>query len=93
MGSAVELVDLYSIVGVAGSAVPLQPAKEVELADLRPSFHTVSLRGCSIEHLLHARAKDAHHHLLEHTKEGPVMPTQHIFCSIPKCLHAFFFLL
>jgi hypothetical protein len=35
MGSTVELVDLYCLVGVAGSAVPLQPAKEVELADLR----------------------------------------------------------
>jgi hypothetical protein len=35
MGSAVESVDLYWLVEVAGSAVPLQPAKEVELADLQ----------------------------------------------------------
>jgi hypothetical protein len=35
MGSAVESFDLYCPVGVAGSAVPLQPAKEVELADLQ----------------------------------------------------------
>jgi hypothetical protein len=88
---------------VAGSAVPLQPAEEVELTDLQRlveeagragsqrsveeagltgsaavavslvgqswtlPLHTVSLRGYSIEHLLHARAKDAHHHLLENT--------------------------
>jgi hypothetical protein len=35
MGSAVELVDLYCLAEVAGSAVPVQPAKEVELADLQ----------------------------------------------------------
>jgi hypothetical protein len=58
-----------------------------------PGLHTVSLRGYSIEHLLHARSKDTHHHLLQHTKEGPVMPTQHIFRSIPIRLHAFFLLL
>jgi hypothetical protein len=27
--------------------------------------------GYPIEHLLHARAKDAYHHLLEHTKKKP----------------------
>jgi hypothetical protein len=35
MGSTVESVDLYCLAGVAGSAVPLQPAKEVELADFQ----------------------------------------------------------
>jgi hypothetical protein len=35
MGSAVESVDMYCLVEVAGLAVPLQPAEEVELADLR----------------------------------------------------------
>jgi hypothetical protein len=35
MGLAIELVDLYCLAEVAGSAVPLQPAKEVELADLQ----------------------------------------------------------
>jgi hypothetical protein len=35
MGLAVELVDMYYLAGVAGSAVPLQPAEEVELADFQ----------------------------------------------------------
>jgi hypothetical protein len=35
MGSAVELVDLYCLAEVAGSAVLLQPVKEAELAYLR----------------------------------------------------------
>jgi hypothetical protein len=35
MGSAAESVDLYCLVEVAGLAVPLQPAEEVELADLQ----------------------------------------------------------
>jgi hypothetical protein len=35
MGLAVESVDLYCPAGVAGSAVPLQPAEEVELADFQ----------------------------------------------------------
>jgi hypothetical protein len=35
MGSAVESVDLYCLAEVAGSAVPLQPAEEVELADFQ----------------------------------------------------------
>jgi hypothetical protein len=35
MGSAAESVDLYCLVQVAGLAVPLQPAEEVELADLQ----------------------------------------------------------
>jgi hypothetical protein len=35
MGLVVESVDLYCLAEVAGSAVPLQPTKEVELADLQ----------------------------------------------------------
>jgi hypothetical protein len=35
MGLAVGSVDLYCLAEVAGSVVPLQPAKEVELADLQ----------------------------------------------------------
>jgi hypothetical protein len=35
MGLAVEWVDLCCLAEVAGSVVPLQPAKEVELADLQ----------------------------------------------------------
>jgi hypothetical protein len=35
MGLAIDSVDLYCLAEVAGSAVPLQPAKEVELADLQ----------------------------------------------------------
>jgi hypothetical protein len=129
MGLAVEPVDLYCLAKVAGSAVPLQLAKEVELADLQclaegsewadpnalrgrldwltsqwwlsswlgraglSNLHTISLRGYSTEYLLHARAKDTHHHLLEHAQESPMMLTQHIFRSIPKRLHCLFFLL
>jgi hypothetical protein len=35
MGLAVESVDLYCLAGVAESAIPLQPAEEVELADFQ----------------------------------------------------------
>jgi hypothetical protein len=35
MGSAVESVDLYYLVGVAGLAAPLWLAEEVELVDLQ----------------------------------------------------------
>jgi hypothetical protein len=35
MGSAVESVDLYCLVEVAGLAAPLRPAEEVELVDLQ----------------------------------------------------------
>jgi hypothetical protein len=35
MGSVAESVDLYCLVEVAGLATPLQPAKEVELADFQ----------------------------------------------------------
>jgi hypothetical protein len=43
--------------------------------------------------LLYARAKDIHHHLLEHSQESPMMLAHYVFRSIPKRLHAFFFLL
>jgi hypothetical protein len=33
------------------------------------NLHAASLKGCSTEYLLHARAEDSHHHLLEHTQE------------------------
>jgi hypothetical protein len=35
MGSAVESVDLYCLVEVAGLAAPLRPAEEIELVDLQ----------------------------------------------------------
>jgi hypothetical protein len=35
MGLVVESVDLYCLAEVAGPAAPLQPAKEVELADFQ----------------------------------------------------------
>jgi hypothetical protein len=35
MGLAVESVDLYCLARVAGSAVPLQPAEEIELIDFQ----------------------------------------------------------
>jgi hypothetical protein len=35
IGSAVESVDLYCLVEVAGLAAPLRPAEEVELVDLQ----------------------------------------------------------
>jgi hypothetical protein len=57
------------------------------------NLHTVSLRGHSTEYLLHAWAKDTHHHLFEYAQESPVMLTQHVFRSIPKRLHCLFFLL
>jgi hypothetical protein len=56
------------------------------------NLHGISLRGYSTEYLLHARAKDTHHHLFEYAQESPVMLTQHVFCSIPKRLHCLFFL-
>jgi hypothetical protein len=58
-----------------------------------PNLHTVSLMGCLIEHLLHVWAKNAYHHLLEYTKEGPVMPTQHVFRGVSKRLHEILLLL
>jgi hypothetical protein len=129
MDLAVERADLYCLARVAGLAVLLQLAEEVELADLQrlakgagwagsnalrgrldwmasqwwlsswlgraklSNLHTISLRGYSTEYLLHARAKHTHHHLLEHAQESPMMFTQYVFRSIPKRLHAFFFLL
>jgi hypothetical protein len=37
-------------------------------------LHGASLKGCSIEHLLHAWAEDSHHHLFERTQESPMVP-------------------
>jgi hypothetical protein len=51
------------------------------------------LDGCLAEYLLHAWAKDNHHHLLERTKESFVVPAQNVVCSIPECLHALLSLL
>jgi hypothetical protein len=45
MGLAVESVDLYCLAEVAGSAAPLQPAKEVELADLQRLAEGVEWAG------------------------------------------------
>jgi hypothetical protein len=38
------------------------------------NLHTASLKGCSIEYLLHARAKNNHHHLFERTQDSSMMP-------------------
>jgi hypothetical protein len=46
MGSAVASVDLYCLAEVAGSAVPLQPPKEVELADLQHLAEEAGWAGC-----------------------------------------------
>jgi hypothetical protein len=51
------------------------------------------LDGCLAECLLHAWAKDSHHHLLECTKERFVVLAQNVVCRIPKCLHALLSLL
>jgi hypothetical protein len=45
------------------------------------------------ECLLHAWAKDSHHHLLERTKESFVVLAQNVVCRIPECLHALLSLL
>jgi hypothetical protein len=51
MGSAVESVDLYCLVEVAGLAAPLRPADEVELVDLQHLVKGVGWAGsqCSAE--------------------------------------------
>jgi hypothetical protein len=51
MGSAAESVDLYCLVEVAGLAVPLKPAEEVELADLQRFAEGAGWAGsqCSAE--------------------------------------------
>jgi hypothetical protein len=36
-------------------------------------FHGASLKGCFIEHLLHAWTEDSHHHLFEHTQESSMV--------------------
>jgi hypothetical protein len=51
------------------------------------------LNGCLTECLLHAWAKDSHHHLLERTKESFVVPAQDVVRRIPECLHALLSLL
>jgi hypothetical protein len=51
------------------------------------------LDGCLAECLLHAWAKDSHHHLLERTKESFEVPAKNVVCSIPECLHALLSLL
>jgi hypothetical protein len=51
------------------------------------------LDGCLAECLLHAWAKDSHHHLLERTKESFVVPAQDVVRRIPECLQAFLSLL
>jgi hypothetical protein len=51
------------------------------------------LDGCPAERLLHAWAKDSHHHLLEGTKESFVVPAQDVVRGIPERLNAFLLLL
>jgi hypothetical protein len=51
------------------------------------------LDGCRAECLLHAWAKDSHHHLLERTKKSFVVLAQNEIRRIPECLQAFLSLL
>jgi hypothetical protein len=51
------------------------------------------LDRCLTECLLHARAKDSHHHLLECTKKSFVVLAQNVIRSIPERLQAFLSLL
>jgi hypothetical protein len=51
------------------------------------------LDGCFTECLLHAWAKDSHHHLLERTKESFVVLDQNVIRRIPERLQAFLSLL
>jgi hypothetical protein len=51
------------------------------------------LDGCLAERLLHAWAKDGHHHLLKRTKKGFVVLAQNEIRRIPECLQAFLSLL
>jgi hypothetical protein len=51
------------------------------------------LDGCLAECLLHAWAKDSHHHLLKRTKKGFVVLAQNEIHSILERLQAFLFLL
>jgi hypothetical protein len=51
------------------------------------------LDGCLAECLLHAWAKDSHHHLLERTKESFVVLAQNVIRRIPERLQAFLSLL
>jgi hypothetical protein len=51
------------------------------------------LDGCLAECLLHAWAKDSHHHLLERTKESFVVLAQNVIRRIPERLQEFLSLL
>jgi hypothetical protein len=46
------------------------------------------LDGCLAECLLHARAKDSHHHLLKRTKKSFVVPAQDVIRGISERLYA-----
>jgi hypothetical protein len=43
--------------------------------------------------LLHARAEDGHHHLLERTEESLVVLAKHVICGFLEHPHAFLFFL
>jgi hypothetical protein len=43
--------------------------------------------------LLHARAEDGHHHLLERAEESLVVLAQHVICGFLEHPHALLFLL
>jgi hypothetical protein len=95
----VELLDHQRLVEEAGRPSSQRSAEEAGLAGFAMVAENwtlqspcCTLRGCSAEYLLYARAKDTHHHLPEHAQESLVMFTHHVFRSIPKRLHAFFFL-
>jgi hypothetical protein len=70
----VEVVDLQLLVEEVGWLGFQRSAGEADwLASQRrlrtglSNLHGASLKGCSIEYLLHARAEDSHHHLFERT--------------------------
>jgi hypothetical protein len=51
------------------------------------------LDGCLAERLLHARAKDGHHHLLERSEESFVVLAKHVVCRFLEYSHALLFFL
>jgi hypothetical protein len=51
------------------------------------------MRGYSTKHPLHAWAKYADHHLLEHVQESSMMLSHHSFYSLPKTIQSLLFLL
>jgi hypothetical protein len=51
------------------------------------------LDGRLAERLLHAWAKDGHHHLLKRAKKSFVVLAQNEICRVPECLQAFLSLL